>query len=308
MKYLKTSKLFSVLTLLLISAFTFTACDDNGAGSDSGLTVVETAQESDNFTILVEALYDTELDAALSGPGPFTVFAPTNDAFNALPSGLLESLTNEQLAQVLQYHVLAGEIAAGDLESSQAVQTLTEETIYVTVSSEGEVMVNNTAEVINPNIEASNGIIHAIDGVILPNEFQNIVEIASKNYELSTLVSLVAEAGLVETLQGDGPFTVFAPTNEAFEEVSSTLEGLSAEQVREVLTYHVATVEALSTEIASNDLTELPTVQGENITITLSGAEVVINGSAGVNEVDLQGTNGVVHIIDSVLLPPSYTE
>jgi len=299
------SKLFYLFSLLIISSFTITSCnDDNGTGADIGKNIVEVAQDSDQFSILVQSLFDTELDAALSGTGPFTVFAPTNSAFNALPDGLLSSLTNVELAQILQYHVLAGEIASGDLSSSQAVQTLSEETIYVTVT-DGVVSINNTAEVITADIEAINGVIHAIDGVILPNSFRNIVEIASKNYELSTLVSLLADADLVSTLESDGPFTVFAPTNAAFEEVSATLATLTSEQVREVLTYHAVAAEALSTSLS--DGMTVTTVQGEDITVNISGGNVTLNGNANVTTVDLQGTNGVVHIIDAVLLPPSYS-
>ena len=300
------SKILHLFSLLIISSLTFMACDDdNGTGSDTGKNIVEVAQDSDQFSILLEQLYDTELDAALSEPGPYTVFAPTNSAFNALPEGLLSSLTNEQLTQILQYHVLAGEVASGDLSSSQAVQTLSEETIYVTVS-DGMVSVNNTAEVVTADIEAINGVIHAIDGVILPNSFKSIVGIASKNYELSTLVSLVADADLVSTLEGDGPFTLFAPTNAAFEEVSSTLESLSSEQVAEVLTYHVLPTEALSSGLSDN--MAATTVQGEDITVNITNDGVTLNNSATVEVVDLEGVNGVVHIIDSVLLPPSYTE
>lgn len=307
MKSLKpNSKLIYLFSLLFISSFAFISCDDDSATSaDSDYDIVETAANSSQFTIFAEALYDTELDADLSANGPFTVFAPTNDAFNALPSGLLESLTNDQLTEILQYHVLAGEIASGDLNSSQAVETLSEETIYVTVT-DGVVSVNNTTEVISADIMATNGIIHAIDGVILPNSFQNIVEIASKNYELSTLVSLVADAELVSTLEGDGPFTLFAPTNAAFEAVGSTLSTLTPEQVVEVLTYHVAPTEAVSTDLM--DGMDVSTVQGENISVSITNAGVMLNDNADVISVDIQGTNGVIHIIDNVILPPSYTE
>lgn len=303
--YKVNSKLVYLFSLLFISSFTIMSCsDDNGTGADTGSNIVEIAQDSDQFSILVQALYDTELDAALSQPGPYTVFAPTNSAFNALPEGLLSSLTNDQLTQILQYHVLAGEVASGDLSSSQAVQTLSEETIYVTVT-DGVVSVNNTAEVINADIEAINGVIHAIDGVILPNSFRNIVGIASKNYDLSTLVSLVADADLVSTLEGEGPFTLFAPTNEAFEAASATLATLTAEQTREVLTYHVSATEILSSAIS--DGATVPTIQGEDISVSVDGGTVTLNGNATVTTVDLQGTNGVVHIIDAVLVPPSFT-
>jgi transforming growth factor-beta-induced protein len=163
--------------------------------------------------------------------------------------------------------------------------------------------------VVEADIMTNNGTIHAIDEVILPNEFLNIVQIASKNYNLSTLVTLVADNGLVPTLEGSGPFTVFAPTNAAFDAVSETLDGLSAAQVEEVLTYHVAAQQIMSGDLpAPGNSTTVPTVQGEDITVAVdSEGAVTLNGSVNVTTVDLLGTNGVIHIIDGVLLPPSYT-
>jgi len=270
-------------------------------------TVVDAASKRYDFETLVSAVVDAGLADALSAAdGTFTVFAPTDDAFAALPEGLLESLSVEQLATILSYHVLPVEVASGDLEDEQAPASLTDESVYVTVA-DGNVTVNGSAGVVAADIATSNGTIHAIDQVILPNAFLDIVGIASKNYMLSTLVSLVADADLVSTLQGDGPFTVFAPTNAAFEAVSETLETLTPEQVEEVLLYHTAATEALSGSLS--DGMTVTTVQGEDITVNIDGeGNVTLNDSVNVTTVDLQGTNGVIHIIDGVLLPPSYTD
>jgi transforming growth factor-beta-induced protein len=245
------------------------------------------------------AILDVLNDAASS----LTVFAPDNAAFTAALEAF-PGLTADQLTDILTYHVLAAKVLSTDLEAAQTVETLTGESIYVT-AEEGTVTINNSATVSTADLEGNNGAVHVIDGVLLPNEFQNIVQIASKNYNLSTLVSLVADAGLVPTLEGDGPFTVFAPTNAAFEAVSETLATLSEEQVAEVLTYHVAALEALSGDLS--DGMTVPTVQGEEITVNIDAeGNVTLNGSVNVETVDLQGTNGVIHIIDGVLLPPSF--
>ncbi|MEX0722868.1 MAG: fasciclin domain-containing protein [Gracilimonas sp.] len=269
-------------------------------------TVVDAASKRYDFETLVSAVLDAGLAEALSNSeGTFTVFAPTDDAFADLPDGLLASLTTDQLAEILQYHVLPIEVGSEDLEAAQTAASLTEESVYVTVDN-GEVTVNGSAMVAAADIFTNNGVVHAIDAVILPNEFQNVVEIASKNYDLSTLVSLVVDAELVATLEGDGPFTVFAPTNAAFAEISSTLEGLSAAQVEEVLLYHVAATEALAEDLSDGQT--ISTEQGEDITVSIDGeSNVTLNGSVNVITVDLQGTNGVIHIIDGVLLPPSFT-
>lgn len=271
-------------------------------------TVVDAASKRYNFETLVSAVVDAGLAGALSDTDAnYTVFAPTDEAFAAVES-VVSSLTLQQLATVLSYHVLPVEVASSDLAAEQAPASLTDEAVYVTASENG-VMVNGSASVVEADIATNNGTIHAIDEVILPNEFLNIVQIASKNYDLSTLVTLVADNGLAPTLEGTGPFTVFAPTNAAFEAVSETLGTLSAAQVEEVLTYHVAAQEIMSGDLpAPGNSTTVPTVQGENITVAVDAeGGVTLNGTVNVTTVDLQGTNGVIHIIDGVLLPPSYT-
>lgn len=269
-------------------------------------TVVDAASKRYFFETLVSAVADAGLVEALSNPeGTFTVFAPTDDAFAALPDGLLGSLTTNQLSQILQYHVLPFEVGSGDLETAQTVGSLTEENVFVTVDN-GEVTVNGSATVTAADVFTNNGVVHAIDAVILPNEFLDIIQIAQKNYDLTTLVSLVVDAELVATLQGDGPFTVLAPTNDAFAEVSSTIESLNADEVEQVLLYHVAAQKALSGDLT--DGMTIETVQGEDITVTIDGeGNVFFNGDVGVVTVDHVGTNGVVHVIDGVLLPPSFT-
>lgn len=263
-------------------------------------TVVQNAIKRFNFETLASAVTDAGLADALSGEGPFTVFAPTDDAFGNLPDGLLESLTTEQLSEILQYHVVAADIKSTDLEAEQAVASLTGENIFVTASSE-EVLVNNQSSVIAADINASNGTIHGVDAVLLPNKFVDVVDIASKNFNLSTLVSLVADAGLVETLKSGGPFTIFAPVNSAFEDISETLETLTAEQVENVLTFHVVPQKILSGDL--NPQQTVTTVNGEEIEVVVDGETVTVNGSATVTTVDLEGTNGVIHLIDAVLIP-----
>lgn len=273
-------------------------------------TVVDAASKRYNFETLVSAVADAGLVEALSNPeGTFTVFAPTDDAFAALPQGLLGSLTTQQLATILSYHVLPVEVASGDLSAEQAPASLTDEAVYVT-AAEGNVTVNGSASVVEADIMTNNGTVHAIDEVILPNEFLNVVQIASKNYDLSTLVTLVSDAGLAGTLSDENStFTVFAPTNAAFDAVSETLGTLSEAEVEEVLLYHAVGQEILSGDLpAPGNSTTVTTEQGEDITVAVdSEGNVTLNGNVNVTTVDLQGTNGVIHIIDGVLLPPSYT-
>lgn len=267
--------------------------------------IVDQANELGTFTSLVGAVDQVGLTSTLKYKGDFTLFAPTDDAFASLPDGLLASLTNEQVTEILTYHVLSGEVFSNQLDPEQAVESLSEEDVFITSNNDG-VFVNGSASVVTADVDVSNGVIHAIDAVILPNEFLDVVQIAQKNYNLTTLVDLVVDADLVTTLKGDGPFTVLAPTNDAFAEISATLDGLTASEVEEVLLYHVAAQEALAGDLT--DGMTIETVQGEDITVTIDAENnVFFNGDVGVVTVDLEGTNGVVHIIDGVLIPPSFT-
>ncbi|MDZ7694524.1 MAG: fasciclin domain-containing protein [Balneolaceae bacterium] len=181
------------------------------------------------------------------------------------------------------------------------MQTLLEEDIFVTVN--GGVNVNASASVVTADVEAANGVIHAIDQVLLPNDFISVVGIVTKRYDLTTLAGAVQQAGLVSTLSDtESEFTIFAPTNAAFEGVD--LSGLSQQELADILTYHVLDSEVLSSDLSDGQTAT--TVNGADIDISIDGeGTVTINGNAVVQTVDLQGTNGVVHLIDGVLTPPS---
>jgi uncharacterized surface protein with fasciclin (FAS1) repeats len=260
------------------------------------------------FTTLATALTEAGLVETLQGEGPFTVFAPTDDAFAALPKGTLEALLAdpEQLSAVLRYHVVAGEVPAAEVVNLTEAETVQGEPVAIRTDM-GNVYLNDEAQVILPDVAASNGIIHVIDSVLLPPSFQaqTIVDVAVADGRFTTLATALTEAGLVETLQGQGPFTVFAPTDEAFATLpEGTLEALLAdrEQLSAVLLYHVVAGEVLAADVVQ--LSEAQTAQGEPVQIRVEGSRVFIN-DAEVIITDIQASNGVIHVIDSVILPPS---
>ncbi|NIT59630.1 MAG: hypothetical protein GWN00_26445, partial [Aliifodinibius sp.] len=297
---LRTFLFNSFVAILLL--FTLQACGDDDNPTDppneTG-NIAEVAQSNDDFSDLVSALSDAGLVSTLEGDGPFTVFAPTNNAFGNLPDGLLSSLTNEQLTEILSYHVIAGsEIASGDLQSEQAVEAFAGGELFIT--ADGDVVVNDNATVVNADIEASNGTIHAIDQVLLPDSFLDVVGIVTKRYNLQSLEDAVVSENLASALQEDGPFTVFAPTNNAFSNAD-----LGDQSLAEVLQYHVIPAEVLSGDLQATQTVE--TLQGEDLLIEAADGTVTITDNSGqmyeVTEADLQGTNGVVHIINGVLNP-----
>jgi uncharacterized surface protein with fasciclin (FAS1) repeats len=298
-----------------------TAADDQMAK-----TIVDIAVEDGRFTTLVTALTEAGLVEALIAEGPFTVFAPTDDAFAALPEGALEELLADKdaLSNVLLYHVVEGKVMAADVAGldGQEVSTLSGDDIMVAADDMG-VMINQSNVVIT-DIEASNGVIHVVDAVILPSsddemakeedmnddmavESKSIVDIAVEDGRFNTLVTAVTEAGLAETLQGEGPYTVFAPTDDAFAALpEGTVEALLADipALTDILLYHVVEGKVMAADVA--DLDQAMTIQGQYIDIANEMGKVMVD-NAQVLITDIKASNGVIHVIDAVILPENRT-
>lgn len=279
-------------------------------------SIVELAVSSGSFPTLVGALQATGLVEALEGEGPFTVFAPTEEAFAALPAGTLESLTPEQLADILLYHVVAGKVMAADVVGldGQMVDTLLEGKQVAVSVEDGKVMINDAA-VVTTDLEGSNGVIHVIDTVLLPPADEmadeatgsTIADIAAGDSRFSTLVGALVSAGLVDALKGEGPFTVFAPTDDAFAALpAGTLESLTVEQLTDILLYHVVPAKAMAADVVTLDGQTVDTLlEGKGITIKIDDGKVILNDSVEVVITDIEAANGVIHVVSAVLLPPA---
>ncbi len=307
--------------LLMTSSFMFTSCTEDEPVDPVIETkdIVGTAIDTDNLSILVDALTQAGLVSALQGDGPFTVFAPTNDAFQALLDSnpdwnSLSDIDNATLANVLKFHVVSGDVKAADLTDTY-VSTLAEgpnmESISLKVDVTGGVKFNGSATPITTDVETTNGTVHIIDQVMLP---PSVVDIALNNDNFSILVSALTRDDLtidyVSFLTGTGPFTVFAPTNDAFVALLdsnpawSSLEDIPVATLEAVLDYHVIGANVQSTQL--NDNQEVMTVGGSMLTVDLSdGAKLETGSGQSVNIIitDVQGANGVVHAVDAVLLP-----
>jgi len=264
--------------------------------------IVETAIADGRFETLVAALEATDLDSTLKGEGPYTVFAPTDDAFGKLPDGTVEALLNDipTLKDILLYHVVAGKVMADDVVKLTSATTVLGKPVTISVS--GSIVKVNDAKVTVTDIECSNGVIHVIDTVLLPPK--DIVETAMADDRFETLVAAVTAADLVETLKGAGPFTVFAPTDDAFAKlpagtVDSLLNNIPA--LKDILLYHVVSGKVMAEDVVK--LTSATTVLGKPVTISVIGSTVKVN-NATVIITDIECSNGVIHVIDTVLLPP----
>jgi uncharacterized surface protein with fasciclin (FAS1) repeats len=273
-------------------------------------TVVDIIVNSAVHTTLETAVIAAGLADDLSGTGPFTVFAPTDAAFAALPAGLLDALLADptgDLASVLLYHVVAGQALSTDLSNGQVIETLLGQDITITIDANG-VFVND-AEVIIADLLAENGVVHVIDAVLVPELEEplpaTVVDIIVNSAVHTTLETAVIAAGLADDLSGTGPFTVFAPTDAAFAALpAGVLDALLADPtgaLADVLLYHVVAGQALSTDLSNGQIIE--TLLGEDVVITINGDGVFVN-DAQVIVADLLAENGVVHVIDMVLSPP----
>jgi len=282
--------------------------DDPAPATILPATVVDAATADGSFTTLLTALDAADLTTTLQGEGPFTVFAPTDAAFEALPDGTLDALLADipALTDVLTYHVVAGLHKAEHVTMMPSFTTLQGQDIAISVDN-GTVTINGSATVTMTDIETQNGVIHVIDAVLTPEEdtpAPSIVDIATGDANFSTLVSALTAADLVTTLQGEGPFTVFAPTNAAFDALpAGTLDALLADipALTNILTYHVAAGNYDADAVTA--LTELEMLNGADAAISVDGGTVTIAGAV-VSMTNIAASNGVVHVIDAVMLPP----
>ena len=270
-------------------------------------SIVDIAVADGRFETLVAALQAAGLAETLAGEGSFTVFAPTDDAFAKLPEGTVEALLQDipALTDILLYHVVDGKVMAEDVVTLESAQTLQGEAVSISVEN-GMVYIND-AQVIITDIMASNGVIHVIDSVLLPpaeEPMSSIAEIAAADGRFETLVAALDAAGLVETLAGEGSFTVFAPTDDAFAKLpEGTVEALLQDipALTDILLYHVVDGKVMAEDVVM--LNEAKTLNGRYVDIKVDNGMVYIN-DAQVIITDIMASNGVIHVIDSVLLPP----
>jgi transforming growth factor-beta-induced protein len=273
-------------------------------------TIVDIAVADGRFTTLVAAVQAAGLAETLSGEGPFTVFAPTDDAFAKLPEGTVETLLKDipALKDILLYHVVAGKVMAADVVKLTSADTALAKPVAIKVDMD-KVYVNE-AQVIITDIEASNGVIHVIDSVLLPPAPEeaaapkDIVDTAIADGRFTTLVAAVQAAELVDTLKGEGPFTVFAPTDEAFAKLpAGTVDALLKDipTLKNILLYHVVSGKVMAADVVT--LTSANTALEKPVTVKVDMGKVYINESE-VIITDIETSNGVIHVIDSVLLPP----
>ena len=274
-------------------------------------TVVDVIVNSPDHELLEAAVLAADLAGALSADGPFTVFAPTDDAIGALVAALgitaEELLALETLGDILKYHVVAGEALSTSLTDGQMIATLLGPDVTVTITDDGTFI--NDALVTFADIPADNGVVHVIDAVLSPPVVvtNTVVDVIVNSPDHELLEAAVLAAELDGYLSAEGPFTVFAPTDDAIGALVVALgitaeELLALETLGDILKYHVVAGEALSTSLTDGQM--IATLLGPDVTVTITDDGTFIN-DALVTFADIPADNGVVHVIDAVLLPPA---
>ena len=296
----------ALIALLLLTAIPLSVT------ADETKDIPTNASETGIHDSLVAALTQAGLVETLSGDGPFTVFAPTDQAFT--DAGIdLASFDNDEanatLVDILTYHVLNGAVDSASVTDGLSVEALNGDNLDFAVVN-GTVLVND-ATVITADVVSSNGVIHVIDKVLLPpaDELEDIPTVASSTGVHGVLVDAVIQAGLLATLSGEGPYTVFAPTDQAFTDAGISLSDFDGEEgaaaLANVLAYHVTTGSVLSGDLSDGQMVTMLNQQQVRIGVTSAG--VLIN-DATVTLADVAASNGVIHVIDKVLLPPEDVE
>lgn len=310
-------KQFKLILALVFASSAIVACSEDDNTSQSN-TIVDIAASTPQLSSLVTAIDAAGLSSTLAADGSYTVFAPTNEAFQALLDSnpdwnSLSDIPTATLDMVLKYHVLANEVPSSAL-SDTYVNTLAmaqNEALSLQITTTGGVIFDGSAAPVQVDIIADNGIVHIIDKVMLPN---NVVEFALQNPNFSSLVAALTDTrhttNFVNVLNGSGPFTIFAPTNDAFQDLLdsnsnwNSLADIPIATLEAVLLYHVVNGANVQADQLSDDMT-INTMGGELMTDLSNGAMLETSSGQSVNIIitDVQATNGVIHAVDEVLIP-----
>jgi transforming growth factor-beta-induced protein len=293
--------------------------------------IVDTALDAELST-LVAALTATGLDEDLREEGPFTVFAPSEAAFEALPEGLIPLLLEEEdlLRDILVHHVVDGLVLSPELIDTGRVTSLEGSTITVEVIEEPAetedaqpvtyIEVGGAATLETPDQLATNGVVHVIDAVLIPSdraddfdelvdsipEVTDILSTAEEAGNFEMLLALIDQAGLTSTLRGDGPFTVFAPTDTAFNRLTPAQRAALDEDrdlLESVLSFHIVGRQVNTFDTSTQQF--FPTLEGQGARLVNEGDGNYSFAGVSLRTIDIQATNGVIHVVDTVLVPDS---
>ncbi len=269
--------------------------------------VVDVASQAGRFSTLVAAVKAAGLAETLSGKGPFTVFAPTDEAFAKLGkdtiADLLKPENKQKLVAVLTYHVVGANLPAAKVAGQKSLATLQGQSLAVAV--EGNAIRVGGANVTAADVAADNGVIHVVDTVLMPPSEPNLVEVATKAGSFGTLLTAAKAAGLADTLATGGPFTVFAPTDAAFaklgkDTIADLLKPENKGKLVSILKHHVVAGKVMAADAMK--LKQAKTIGDTALSLQSDGTSLTVGGAKVVTP-DVAAKNGVIHVVDAVILP-----
>ncbi|WP_439555019.1 fasciclin domain-containing protein [Dyadobacter sp.] len=316
MKTMLRNQTLKTCMVAALMAFSLSSCnddDDDQPVNPATGNIPAVASADPQFSTLVAALTKAELVSTLQGAGPFTVFAPNNNAFTKAGITSLTPLSKDALTPILTSHVISGSVKAADVKSGAVETVNTNNDIYLSKNADG-VFINGNIKVIATDVSASNGVIHVIDNVIVPPT-KSLVEIAQADTNFTELVSLVlaADPAVATALSSaTSGLTVFAPTNAAFRELYKTtpkatlLAPANRALLTSVLLYHVIPNRVFSTDLPNVTAPVQTANTNGTLTFDLSGGAKVVgktSGASNITAANILATNGVIHVIDKVLMP-----
>lgn len=283
-------------SLLLISCLETSSPE----ASTTTKTLLEKAGSFEELSTFVTKAEDSNLSSMISDSNAYTMFAPTNEAFNQLPGGTLDTLTAENLTEVLSYHLSDTVLFTNDFDPVTELKSLQGEKLYLSLTSSNIVI--NQGVLVAGNYPASNGILHATDNVLFPDSYLDVTGIYGKRYELERFDLAVTSTALdsILTENTSEGYTIFAPTNSSVAEVGLP-ENKSG--LRDTLEYHMLLQKFRTEDFQSSQM--LKTMNGHELKVEVQNNTIVINDEKTLKTTNLEGTNGVVHTIDGVLIPPA---
>lgn len=286
--------LFHLPLILFICSFVLTSCLDSSNPNQSPGNLLEEAKSYSDFDTFVDYLGETgeaELDSTIANEGPFTVLIPTDEAFDELPDETFSSFSEEELTEVLSYHIVEDVVDLNNVDAEERIESMQGNDLYFKVGTDSSFV--NGGRLL-ASVGADNGVIYQINKVVLPDSYLHTAGLISKRYQLDSLTTALSDTDLQADLEDTTQsYTVFAPEDEAFEDAT----------LQDALEYHVVPQKLMSDDFNSSQTYE--TLSGEELTVEVDGENIIINGEATVSTADIEGNNGVVHIIDTILEAPS---
>ncbi|MDX1636651.1 MAG: fasciclin domain-containing protein [Balneolaceae bacterium] len=290
--------LLSVVFVMLICI----GCDDDNNVSIPEENIYETLQRYDELDTFTSYLEEYELADQLTGSDNFTLFPPTDEAFENLPERL-DTLSEDRFQHIVEYHIHEGYLHPDSLEEFQEFESTEGSTLFIEYSSDNSITINDRASVVMQDLDAYNGILNAVDEILVPDEFQPLSDVIAKRYSLSTMEQGLHLSHLLDnelSQPSTSGYTVFAATETSFEEFDLPDD---PDELNELMEYHV-----VDEKLLADDLSEVQSIEpmnGGSISVQLDGDTITLNGNAEITTSDIEGTNGVVHLIDTVLDPSS---